>query len=110
MRQDEEIHVPWSKRVDLQVYPKPIQLTIVMYNFNAGCYLFEDDVDVTGNKLSYLLALSGLHRVVTILVVSKVLKAEQKQPQIKRLTHAEGFPIASPSGDLCCISLLLKEK
>lgn len=41
-----------------------------------GRYLLEDDVNVTGNKLSYLLSLSGLHRVVTILIVSKVLKAE----------------------------------
>lgn len=56
------------------------------YRFNAvhlclqRCmsHLFEDDVDVTGNELSYLLSLSGLHRVVTILVVSEVLKAEQR--------------------------------
>lgn len=36
--------------------------------------LLKDDVDVSSNKLSYLLPLSGLHRVVTVLVVSKVLK------------------------------------
>lgn len=45
-----------------------------MYN---AADLFKDDVDVTSNKLSYLLSLSGLHRIVTVLVISKVLKAEQ---------------------------------
>lgn len=37
-------------------------------------YLFEDDVDVTSDKLGDLLPLCGLNRVVTILVVSKVLR------------------------------------
>lgn len=44
----------------------------------ADCYLFKDDVNVTSDKLSNLLSLSGLHWVVTVLVVSKVLKAEQR--------------------------------
>lgn len=42
-----------------------------------GSYLLEDDVNVTSNELGYLLSLCGLHRVVAILVVPKVLKAEQ---------------------------------
>lgn len=41
---------------------------------SAGFYLFEDDVDVTSDELGDLLPLCGLNRVVTILVVSKVLR------------------------------------
>lgn len=41
--------------------------------------LLQDDVDVTSNELGYLLSLCGLHRVVAILVVPKVLKAEKIQ-------------------------------
>lgn len=50
---------------------------------NAGCVrrvksrdatcLFKDDVNVSGNKLGYLLSLCSLHRVVTLLVFSKIL-------------------------------------
>lgn len=53
-----------------------------MSHNHADSYLFEDNVDVAGNKLSYLFSLSGLHRVVPILVVSKVLRAEKEQPRI----------------------------
>lgn len=52
---------------------------------SAECYLFENDVDVTSNELSYLLSLSCLHRIVTILVVSKVLKARQREGEKEKL-------------------------
>lgn len=44
-------------------------LTLVM-----AYYLFENDVNVTSDKLCDLFSFSGLNGVVTILIVSKVLK------------------------------------
>lgn len=42
--------------------------------FSAQPHLFEDDVNVAGNQLGNLLPLCCLHRVVTILVISKILQ------------------------------------
>lgn len=36
-------------------------------------HLFQDDVDVTSNKLGNLLPFSGLHRVVALLVLAEIL-------------------------------------
>ncbi len=43
-----------------------------------GMLPFENDVDVTSDELRNLLSFSGLNRVVTILIVSKVLKKKIK--------------------------------
>lgn len=37
-------------------------------------HLFQDDVNVTGDELGNLLPFSGLHRVVALLVLPKVLQ------------------------------------
>lgn len=42
--------------------------------FSAQPHLFEDDIDVAGNQLGNLLPLRRLYRVVTILVISKILQ------------------------------------
>lgn len=48
----------------------------LMLHLDGTTDLFQDDIYVTSNKLSDLLPFSGLHRVVPILVVSKVLSAD----------------------------------
>lgn len=40
-------------------------------------HLFQNDVDVTSNKLRNLLPFSGLHRVVALLVLPKVLQTDR---------------------------------
>jgi len=54
-------------------------LTLIM-----AYYLFENDVNVTSNKLCDLFSFSGLNRIVTILIVSKVLK--KKDMKLRRAT------------------------
>lgn len=54
-------------------------LTLIM-----AFYLFENDVNVTSDKLCDLFSFSGLNGVVTILIVSKVLK--KKDVKLKRAT------------------------
>lgn len=39
--------------------------------------LFEDDVNVSGDELRYLLALGGLNRVVALLVLAEILQSTQ---------------------------------
>ncbi len=55
-----------------------VRLHVIYYMLTMrlvmACYLFENDVDVTSDELRNLLSFSGLNRVVTILIVSKVLK------------------------------------
>lgn len=46
--------------------------SVCFKSHDATC-LFKDDVNVSGNQLGYLLPLCSLHRVVTLLVFSKIL-------------------------------------
>lgn len=39
-------------------------------------HLFQDDVDVASNELRNLLPFSGLHRVVALLVLAKILHTQ----------------------------------
>lgn len=44
--------------------------------FSAPPHLFEDDINVASNQLGDLLPFRRLHRVVTILVISKILQGQ----------------------------------
>lgn len=58
-------------------------------------YLFENDVNVTSDKLCDLFSFSGLNGVVTILIVSKVLK--YKDMKLKRATKNTNHSVNNTS-------------
>lgn len=52
---------------------REVYVVYVFYiQFLVTC-LFKNDVNVSSNKLGYLLSLCSLHRVVTLLVLSEIL-------------------------------------
>lgn len=46
-------------------------------------HLLEDDVNVSSDKLGYLLSLCGLDRVIALLVFSKILQVALKIAKIR---------------------------
>lgn len=60
----------------LSAQPRPLH-DRCLKSRDATC-LFEDDVNVAGNKLGDLLPLCGLHGVVALLVLSEILSRARK--------------------------------
>lgn len=59
-----------------KAHPVPLSGEGLSVPFSAQPHLFEDDIDVASNQLGDLFPLRRLHRVVTILVISKILQRQ----------------------------------
>lgn len=59
-----------------KAHPVPLSGEGLSVPFSAQPHLFEDDIDVASNQLGNLFPLRRLHRVVTILVISKILQQQ----------------------------------
>lgn len=53
-------------------------------------HLFQDDVNVSGDELGNLLPFRGLHRVVALLVLPKVLQTSTRREPLRHLTQIGG--------------------
>ena len=67
--------------------------------------LFEDDVDVSGDELRYLLSLCGLNGVVTLLVLPEILQRTTEDKAKGFSGKSSGFYntilFSKSSGDFC---------